>query len=159
LSTAYGLEFHDGDHRLWVLFGPSDPGEGLLGRDHHYVRRRVPAGSWSEQVVNLRSIYAGLGWPLPPLKRTVRGNVELLTRGTSLTLFVAARDRPRSAVLTARFGPATIERSGEAVLRRIRQRVERRDEYYQALSKIERVRGNADRARELSEKANRSRPE
>jgi len=159
LSIAYGLEFHDGERRLWVLFAPSDPREGSLGETHYYIQRRVPAGAWSEQLVNLSSIYAGLGWPLPPLRRTVRGNVELLTRGTSFTLFVAARKRLRSEVLTAQFGPARIDRGVEAVRQQIRERVERRQEYYLALSQLESARRNSDRARELYEKATPSHPE
>jgi hypothetical protein len=159
LTTAYGLELHDAQRRLWVLFSPSKPSEGYLAPDHYYIRRWLPAGAWSEQEVDLRAIYARLGWPLPPLKRTVRGNVELVTRGTSLTLFVAARNRLHAERFTAQFGPARIEPGTDAIRRRIRERVERRAEYDQALSDLEEGRRNVDRARELREKAAQSRPD
>jgi hypothetical protein len=159
LSVAYGLEFHDGQRRLWVLFGPSGPREGYLGRDHYFIERRLAAGAWSEQRIDLSAIYARLSWPLPPLTQTVRANVELLTRGTSLTLFVAARNRPRPELLTAEFGPVVIAPGVEAVRQRIRQRVERREEYSLALQDLERRRRNFDRARELQEKAVQHLPE
>jgi len=159
LTIAYGLELHDGGRRLWVLFGPSGPSEGYLGPNHYFIHRSLPAGTWTEQTVDLGSTYARLGWPLPPLKRTVRGNVELVTRGTSLTLFLAARNRLRSEPLTAQFGPARIEPGVDPVPTRIRHRVERRGEYYLAWSDLERGRRNFDRARELHEKAVQSPPD
>jgi hypothetical protein len=159
LTTAYGLESHDGRRRLWVLFGPSGPSEGYLGPNHYYIHRSLPAGTWSEQTVDLGSIYARLGWPLPPLRRTVRGNVELVTRGTSLTLFVAARNRLRLELLTGQFGPARIDPGVDPVRQRIRRRVERRGEYYLALSDLEKARRNFDRARELHEKNAQSPPD
>jgi hypothetical protein len=125
LTTAYGLELHDGQRRLWVLFGPGSPSEGYLAPNHYYIHRSLPAGTWSEQRVDAASIYARLDWPLPPPKRTVRGNVELVTRGTSLTLFVAARNLEHAQRRSAQFGPVRIEPSPDAVRRRIAERVER----------------------------------
>ena len=153
LTAAYGVEFHDGQKRLWVLFGPAPPGEGYLEPNHYYIRRPLPPGTWSEQSVDLGSIYARLGWPLPPIKRTIRGNVELLTRGTSVTLFVAARNRPRAQRLSGEFGPVHIEPGPHAPWDRIRHRVERPREYELALSRLEADRRNFDRARALLEKA------
>jgi hypothetical protein len=149
LSSAYGVEFHDGQKRLWVLFGPETAGEGYLEANHYYLRRSLPAGTWSEQSVDLAAIYARLDWPLPPLKRTIRGNVELLTRGTSLTLFVAARNRPEAETLRGEFGPARFEVSPDASRQRIRERIARPREYALALSQIEADRRNLERARAL----------
>ncbi len=148
-GTAYGIEFHDGERRLWVLFGPGPPGEGYLEPKHYSIQRSLPAGTWSEQAVDLASIYSRLGWPLPPLKRTTRGNVELLTRGTSVTLFVAARNLARDAAVLGEFGPARIEPGPHAPWSRIRDRVERSGEYASALARLETERRNFDRARAL----------
>jgi hypothetical protein len=135
-----------------VLFGPSGPREGYLSPSHYFVERQLAAGVWSEQTIDLGAIYDRLGWPLPPLTRTVRANVELLTRGVSLTLFVAARNRPRPQLLTAEFGPARISSGADAVRQRIQQRVERQEEYSQALQDLEKKRRNFERARELRER-------
>jgi hypothetical protein len=117
------------------------------------VRRSLPAGTWSEQSVDLAALYARLGWPLPPLKRTTRGNVELLTRGTSLTLFVAVRNRPGGETPHAEFGRARFEESAEAPGNRIRERIAKQREYALALAQIEAERRNHERARALLGKA------
>jgi hypothetical protein len=136
-----------------VLFGPAQPGEGYLEANHYCIRRSLPAGTWSEQSVDLAQVYARLDWPLPPLKRTIRGNVELLTRGTSLTLFVAARNRSSAEALRGEFGPARFEASADASRRRIRERIAKPREYAVALSQIEAERRNLERARSLLERA------
>lgn len=108
LGLAYGLEFDDGERRLWVLFG-REVGEGEVAENHRFVSVPAPPGEWSRQRVNLRELYAHVGWPLPPPQRVDRGDLELTTRMVTVRLLLAARHRPGPEALFAQFGPLRVD--------------------------------------------------
>jgi hypothetical protein len=150
LNRAYGLELADPLHRIWVLFGPGEPSQGLLGPSHAYVSQPMPAGTWSERCVDVGELYGRLGWELPPLQMIARPDGELLTRPLRVGLLVAGRDLPPGVRMTGRFGRVRMRPA--PVHERIRRRLETRHEYYRALAGLARSRGNLSRARELEEK-------
>jgi hypothetical protein len=146
LVTACGLEFDDGRHRLWVLFGPGPERSGSLGPGHAYETRFAAGGRWTEERVDLHRLYARLGWPVPPPRRLVRGDLELLTPLVTVSLIVGGRDRTEAEPIQGRLGPLTHVPGPGAVARRVRERVERRQEYAEARARVDRSRGGAPAA-------------
>lgn len=128
-SSAYGLEFDDGSHKLWVLFG-SDAGTGYIAEDHYYINQPAPPDRWSEQHIDLRAIYDQLDWELPPLLRIVRKDLELLTRMVTVRLIVAARDHQETGEVTGMFGPLSINQGRNPVHERVAETVKNQAEYY-----------------------------
>ncbi len=131
-SVAYGLEFDDGLHKLWILFG-SDSGSGYLAENHYYIYQPSPIGRWSEQFVDLRAIYDQLEWELPPLQRIVRRDLELLTRMVTVELIVAARDQQEASVVSAMFGPLSVDQGQHPIRKRVEETVQNQAEYYTAI--------------------------
>jgi hypothetical protein len=78
-SAIYGLEFDDGTHRLWVLFGERD---GVETEDptRATIYRNAPPGEWSRQIVDIAALYEALGWPLPEYSTRNRSGLEFDAR-------------------------------------------------------------------------------
>jgi Tfp pilus assembly protein PilF len=132
---AYGLEFDDGSHKLWVLFG-SDAAAGSFTENHHYVYLPAPPDRWSEQHIDLRSIYEQLEWNLPPLQRIVRRDLELLTRMVTVKMIVAARDQQDVAQISAMFGPMSVDLGQQPIRQRVAETVKSQAEYYTAIGNM-----------------------
>lgn len=144
-SLAYGLEFDDGLHRLWVLFG-SGSGEGWLGDNHFFTNRWAPDEVWSRQRINLKEIYDQIGWNLPQRQRVVRGDLELMTRMVTVRLLLAARDQDLPEGFSAQFGPLSIVQGPRPSSDRITDTVENPSGYYNALGDVVGQRRNFDQA-------------
>ena len=144
-SFAYGLEFDDGHHRLWLLYG-DEAGEGFLATNHAYISRPAPPQIWQPYTFNLADIYEQLGWPLPPWQRFARGNLEYLTPTVTVRLLLATRD-PSAAPLAAQFGPMTVtEANNDSRQRQIAANVAQAADYYQALGDLAQDRRNYETA-------------
>jgi uncharacterized membrane protein len=73
-ESVYGIEVDDGDHRLWILFGESDGEATPTSGNRRTVYRRALLDAWSLETIDLRALYAQLGWPEPlPSLRLARG--------------------------------------------------------------------------------------
>ena len=129
LTIAYGLEFDDGLHKLWILFS-SDDGAGYLSENHYYVNQPAPSGRWSEQQVDFRAIYDQLDWDLPPVQRIIRKDLEFLTRMVTVRLIVAARDQQAIDEVTGMFGPLSIDQGRNPIRDRVAETVKHQAEYY-----------------------------
>lgn len=90
-DNVYGIEFDDGDHRLWILFGESEQ-QGTLGSDNHrYIYRRALFNVWSLETIDLREIYEQMGWQQPlPSPRFARG-VRYAVPQVKLSLIASAK--------------------------------------------------------------------
>ena len=131
-TVAYGLEFDDGSHKLWILFGP-ETGAGYLAENHYYFFQPAPPDVWSLQQIDLRTIYDQLDWKLPPIQRVVRGDLELLSRMVTVKLIVAARDQQEAGTVTGMFGPLTIAQDRGSINERAADTVSYEAEYYTAI--------------------------
>ncbi len=131
-SIAYALEFDDGLHKLWILFGP-EVGAGYLAENHYYLFQLARSEMWSHQQIDLRAIYDQLDWNLPPIQRIVRGDLELLSRMVTMKLIVAARDRQEASVVSAMFGPVSVDQGRHPIRKRVEETVENQAEYYTAI--------------------------
>ena len=147
-SLAYGLEFDDGLHRLWVLFGTGS-GEGWLGDNHFFTHRPAPDEVWSQQRINLKEIYDQIGWNLPQRQRVVRGDLELMTGMVTVRLLLAARDQDLPEGFSAQFGPLSIVQGPRPSSDRITDTVENPSGYYNALGDVVGQRRNFDQANML----------
>lgn len=89
---VYGLEFDDGEHRLWVLFGESEQ-QGTFGSDNHrYIYRRALLNVWTLQTIDLHTIYDQFEWQKPiPSLRISRG-IRYTVPQVKLSLIVGDRD-------------------------------------------------------------------
>ena len=134
-SSAYGLEFDDGSHKLWISFGP-DTGSRHLSENHYYRYQSAPTGEWSRQLIDLRSIYDELGWTLPPLQRVVRGDLELLTRMVTVKLIVAARGQQAADSVIGMFGPLEILQGRIPETERVAEAVTNQAEYSTAIGDL-----------------------
>ncbi len=75
-SIAYGLEVDDGQHKLWLLFGPqpyTGPVEEGVIVIHHYS---ISANEWTRQAIDLTAVYAQAGLQLPPTQHTTYRGLE-----------------------------------------------------------------------------------
>jgi hypothetical protein len=101
--AVYGIEFDDGVHRLWVLFGASD-GQGVLESENtRYVFVRAPLNEWSRQEIDLPALYAGFGWALPTTSlHYARDHVVYVAPHVTLSWMAASRFQPRAEWI---FGP------------------------------------------------------
>jgi uncharacterized membrane protein len=100
-ARAYGIEIDDGQHRLWILFGPkaySGPTSA-----HHVINRLVPENRWVYQEVDLAAAYAEAGWQLPEPRFTNYRSIEAEFRLINFRLLLAV-DGP-AGQLEAHFGP------------------------------------------------------
>lgn len=100
-SNAYGIETDDGDHRLWMVFGPQSyngpsPAQAILNRI-------VPQRQWVYQQIDLAQTYADLHWPIPGLQPILFRGLASDFRPVRLRLFVAASGQKGPVV--AYFGP------------------------------------------------------
>ncbi len=92
---TYGLEFQDGQHRLRFLFG----GENsviLLPDDTVEIRQSLPLHQWSEQIIDLRSVYSQIGWALPPLVHQVYRGLSADLRLVTVRLVFSVKGKPGS---------------------------------------------------------------
>jgi hypothetical protein len=102
-GVAYGLEFDDGVHRLWVLFGARDY-TGDFPDGVHIVHRRIPVGAWTYQEIDLPALYAGAGWESPPFRPAVFGQVDADFQLLWLRLMVTTGTETTGQI-SAHFGP------------------------------------------------------
>ena len=140
-TVAYGLEFDDGSHKLWILFGP-EAGAGYLAENHYYIFQPAPSDVWSPQQIDLRAIYDQLDWKLPPIQRVVRGDLELLSRMVTVKLIVAARDQQAANAITGMFGPLNITQGRSSISERAADTVSYEGEYYAAIGDLKRRQRN-----------------
>jgi len=131
-TNAYGLEFDDGSHKLWILFG-SESAAGYLADNHYYIFKPAPLDEWSQQKIDLRAIYNELDWELPPIQRVVRGDLELLSRMGTVKLIVAARDQQEASVVAGKFGPLEIVQDRNSISERVADNVSYEAEYSTAI--------------------------
>lgn len=144
---AYGLEFDDGQRRLWLLFG-AQSSRGYLSENHYYLSQPAPPQVWSQQRVNLRNLYDELEWPLPPLQRVVQGDKELLIRMVTVRLLLGTHDQDQPTAISAKFGPLTVDFAPDTIEQRIKQRVAHQPEYYLALGDLAQRQRNYEKAEE-----------
>lgn len=135
LSTAYGLEFSDGQHILWVLFGPSTDA-GFLDSHHYYYFVPAEPLMWSQQRIDLRNIYERLGWPLPPLQQVTRNDLQLLARPITVRLLLAGHAQHQPEAMSAQYGPISVDVAERAVQDRVADTIARRWEYDFVLSDL-----------------------
>lgn len=147
LRAVYGLEFEDGVHRLWVLFG-SGTGERYLDDDHYVIYRDAPLETWSEQRINLHEIYTRLGWFPPPYERVVDNNLELVTQPVTVRWILATREQEEPEAVRARFGPLTVDMDPDAIVSRTALQVENQWNHLMALADVAVEQRNFDRADE-----------
>lgn len=147
-STAYGLEFDDGTHRLWVLFGP-DLGEGYASQNHYFIHLDAPVASWSQQRFNLRDLYARLGWQMPERQRIVRGDLELMTSMVTVRLLSAARQQESNERISVQFGPLSIDPGIRPIADRIAETLKNPSGYYNLLGDLAALNRNFDQANGL----------
>lgn len=91
LQSAYGLEFDDSVHRLWVLFGDAET-RGVIDEDFGFVYLRAPLNEWSEQTIDPAALYEQFGWELPPYSTRSRQGIEFAARQVTLNLLVSGTD-------------------------------------------------------------------
>lgn len=140
-SLVYGLEFTDGNHRLWLLYG-DEAGEGFLAANHAYISYKAPPQKWQPYTINLVEIYEQLGWPLPPWQRFVHGNREYLTPTITVRLLLAVHN-PTATLLTAQFGPLSVATADTNThQRQIAANVNQAADYYQTLGDLAQERRN-----------------
>lgn len=90
---VYGIELDDGLQRIWVLFGEVE--NEFVGdaesRLHHIVYRDAPPNIWSQQTIDLRTLYDEFGWVLPSPTTRFAGSASYQTPQLRLSLIVGAR--------------------------------------------------------------------
>lgn len=106
-DVAYGLEFNDGEHRLWVLYGTQDYA-GSAPDGVRILRRWLPAGAWSLQEIDLPALYAEAGWDPPPFAPAVYRGLDADFQLVWLRLMIATPAETRQ-VPSAYFGPIEYE--------------------------------------------------
>jgi uncharacterized membrane protein len=102
-DVAYGLEFDDGEHRLWLLFGAEEYAGGAPD-GVRIVQRSLPVGTWIYQEIDLPVLYAGAGWEPPPFKPAVFRGLDADFQLLWLRLMVAAT-ADTGEEISAYFGP------------------------------------------------------
>lgn len=140
-QSVYGLEFDDGQHRLWVLFGAEFEAP-YLAENHYVLSQPAPLERWSQQPINLLELYTELDWPLPPLERMVRGDLELLTRRVTVRLLLSSRNQAEAAPISAQFGPLIAQSHPDTIPQRVAETVAHQAEYYLALGDLARSERN-----------------
>ncbi len=100
-EEAYGVEFTDAEHTLWVLFGESKA-QGWLSNGHAFIYQRAPLNTWSLQSIDLPKLYTELGWRFPPFSLRHRNGVEYAARQITMSLLVSSETR---AQIFGWFGP------------------------------------------------------
>lgn len=120
----YGIEFEDGIHRLWILFGDSDATGTLLSENHRYVFHRAPLNQWSPQTIDLQVLYERFGWQLPtPTVRAIRGAQHTVPQGM---LSLIAASTVQSAAKW-QFGPIEQSKPTESL---VKKALDHPDTYY-----------------------------
>ncbi|MFN8564800.1 MAG: hypothetical protein U0703_24975 [Anaerolineae bacterium] len=89
-QSTYGLEFDDGVHRLWVLFGQSTQ-SGELVDGTAYIYLDTPAATWTRQVIDLAELYDHFGWELPSYTRREKNGLAFYARQVNLSLLCGTR--------------------------------------------------------------------
>jgi uncharacterized membrane protein len=102
-DVAYGLEFDDGEHRLWLLFGAEEYG-GSVPDGVRIVQRSTPVGTWVYQEIDLPALYAEVGWEPPPFKLAVFRGLDADFQLLWLSLMVATTAETGEEI-SAYFGP------------------------------------------------------
>lgn len=94
-TAAYGLEVDDGQHKLWLLFGPqpytSPVDDGVI-----VVNQLIPSGEWTRETIDLPAVYIQAGLGLPPAQHLVYRGLEGDLRLIHLRLLLAS-DAPATA--------------------------------------------------------------
>ncbi|OGO33278.1 MAG: hypothetical protein A2Z03_08530 [Chloroflexi bacterium RBG_16_56_8] len=90
-ENAYGVEIDDGERRLWILFGESDKWGKL--DNGAFVYLNAPLNMWSKQNIDLRGLYAQLGWPLPVSSLRGRNGLEVAAPQAQISLLVAGNTK------------------------------------------------------------------
>jgi tetratricopeptide (TPR) repeat protein len=102
--VEYGLEVDDGVHRLRILFGSRDSIE-RLSDGTVVIRQSAALHQWSDQTVDLSSIYGQIGWTLPPLVHDIYRGLDTDLRLVLLRLVLSVNGRQGN--WQAYFGPIT----------------------------------------------------
>jgi len=102
-DTAYGVEFNDGEHRLWILYGGADY-TGNAPEGVRILQRRMPVGVWTLQEIDLPALYAEAGWDPPPFEPAVYRGLDADFPLMWLRLMVATSG-DSGKVVSATFGP------------------------------------------------------
>ncbi len=101
-TAVYGLEFDDGQHLLWILFGAAED-EGTLGSDNErYVVLPAPLDEWSSQEIDLSAWYDRFGWTVPARSLRYSNGLRYRTSQVRFSLMAGTRAQSSSTWL---FGP------------------------------------------------------
>lgn len=105
-ATVYGVELIANDKRIWVLFG-DQAATGQIEPDLYYWMTPAPRGEWSLQTLNIRQIFADLGFYI---RNTEQEPVwrfdDLGYPRTALTFRLLLANRtPHEEPVSAEFGP------------------------------------------------------
>lgn len=149
-DEIYGLEFDDGAHRLWVLFGAAEMSGEIDGPDHRFVYVRALLNKWSRQTVNLRALYRQFGWAQPLATPRYKRDVRYAVTQVQLSMIVASASRQTT---TWWFGPleqAVGSYTAEAL---VTEALDHPDQYYITLGDQHRHSHNYHLAIEAYEQA------
>ncbi|MEK7324234.1 MAG: hypothetical protein AAB217_03125, partial [Chloroflexota bacterium] len=71
----------NGQHKLWLLFGPQAY-SGPVDDGVMVVNQIIPSGEWTRRTIDLPAVYAQAGLQLPPLQhatyRGLEGDLRLI---------------------------------------------------------------------------------
>jgi hypothetical protein len=152
LRSAYGLEFEDGPRRLQVLFGDRD-GIDETNRVIAVVYVRAPLNQWSRQTVDLRELYARLGWDLPPYSIRDSQGIEFAARQVRISLIVSGMQVSQS------FGAIEQDPSFASPQTLVAEAIAHPDDYYVNLGNEYCRQRNIDLAAEAYQRALEYKPD
>lgn len=138
---GYGLEFNDGEHRLWVLFSDRE-GREQVNSGFGIMYLNTPLNEWSRQRIDLAAFYALFDWQLPAYTTRSSQGLEFAARQVMLSLMVSGTR------VTQAFGPIEQDPGFASPRARIDEAIAHPDDYYVNLGDEYCRQRNADLARE-----------
>jgi hypothetical protein len=149
-GEVYGLEFDDGFHRLWVVFGSIESRTVIAPTNHAVIYLPAPLNAWSRQTINLGQLYERLHWKLPPYSVRADAIIDHPVRQIDLSLIASNNENLESTWL---FGAIEQDRDAMSLDHLVADTLAHPDAYYVYIGNQYRFQRNYEQALQSYTKA------
>lgn len=149
-GEVYGLEFDDGFHRLWILFGSTESKMVVAPANHAVMYVLAPLNAWSRQTIDLAQLYQQLNWKLPAYSVRAGAVIDHPVRQIDLSLIASNNLTLESTWL---FGAIEQDRDAMSLDHLVADTLANSDAYYVYVGNQYYLQRNYDQARQAYTRA------